>query len=88
MMSFSDDDRDPHISTPLIVCIVLAAVLVAGAFLIPMILGERPKNKQEETTPAAVTEAVPVTTAIPTEAEATAAPETEEVTAVQEPDRL
>ncbi|GEM_PF-2021314 len=85
MMSFSDDDRDPHISTPLIVCIVLAAVLVAGAFLIPMILGERPKNKQEETTPAAVTEAVPVTTAIPTEAEATAAPETEEVTAVQEP---
>ena len=83
MMSFSDDDRDPHISTPLIVCIVLAAVLVAGAFLIPMILGDRPKDEPEETTPAAVAEAV--TTATPTQEETTAAPETEEVTATQEP---
>lgn len=81
MMSFSDDDRDLRISTPLIVCIVLAAVLVAGAFLIPKILGDRTKDDPKETTQVAEV----VTTAAPTEEETTAAPETAEATAAQEP---
>ena len=82
-MSFSDDDRDPRISTPLIVCIVLAAVLVAGAFLIPKILGDRSKDEPEETTVAEVTTAeatTEATTEAVTEPTAAAQPTTEEAT--------
>ncbi len=83
MMSFSDDDRDPHISTALIVCIVLAALLIAGAFLIPKILGDRSKDEPEETTVAEVTTAeatTEATTEAVTEPTAAAQPTTEEAT--------
>ncbi len=84
-MSFSDDDRDPHISTALIVCIVLAALLIAGAFLIPKILGDRSKDEPEETTVAEVTTAeatTEATTEVVTEPTAAAQPTTEEATTV------
>ena len=83
MMSFSDDDRDPHISKELIVCIVLASLLIAGAFLIPKILGDRSKDEPEETTVAEVTTAeatTEATTEAVTEPTAAAQPTTEEAT--------
>ena len=70
MKCFSRNDGNSHIKTLAIVCIVLGVLLIAGAFLLPKLLGGGSKDKPEETTqavdetrPVETTEAAPETTA-------------------------
>ncbi|MBR5349177.1 MAG: esterase family protein [Lachnospiraceae bacterium] len=95
MKSFSKDAGSSHIKVVAIACIVMGVVLIAGALLLPKLLGDNSKDGPEETTTAAevttaeathpeeTTEAVTEATAAAqptTEAPTTAAPTTEEPT--------
>ena len=86
MKSFSKNDGSSHIKVVAIACIVLGVVLIAGALLLPKLLGDKSKDEPEQTTAAEVTTAETTrpeeTTEAVTEATAAAQPTTEEPTTV------
>jgi len=79
-MMYRDDDRVPNIGIVATIGIILVALLIAGGFLIPTILGERSKDTPDKETTTAETVAVSTEVESPTAMNVSAGMTEEETT--------